>query len=268
VLEEDPAEAVPTVSFRFYAELNDFLPAGRRQVAFAHASAADQSIKHLVEALGIPHTEVDLILVNGEPVDFDCLPEEGDRISVYPPFKAIDVSGVTQVRPKPLAEHRFVLDGHLGRLAAYLRMMGFDTLYRNDYGDQELAQISRDEGRILLTRDRGLLKRNMVAYGYWLRETNPTRQLVEVLRRYDLSGAVKPFSRCLACNGLLEEVSKEAVLERLPPKARQYYDEFRMCPSCGKLYWDGSHVQRMRRLIELAVARSRPLDGVPVADGP
>jgi uncharacterized protein with PIN domain len=259
---------VPNVRFRFYSELNDFLPAGRRQVAFPHASAPDQSIKHLVESIGVPHTEVDLILVNGEPVDFDHLPQEGDRIAVYPPFKSIDVSGVTRVRPRPLGEHRFVLDGHLGRLAAYLRMMGFDVLYRNDYGDEELARISRDEGRVLLTRDRGLLKRNMVAYGYWLRETNPLRQLVEVLRRYDLLDAVNPFSRCLACNGMLEEVSKEAVLERLPPRARDYYDEFRMCPSCGRVYWDGSHVQRMRRLIAWAVARSRPRDGVPLVDGP
>jgi uncharacterized protein with PIN domain len=255
---------MPTVSFRFYAELNDFLPAGRRQVAFAHASAPDQSIKHLVEALGVPHTEVDLILVNGEPVDFDYLPHEGDGISVYPRFKAIDVTEVTRVRPRPLDEHRFVLDGHLGRLAAYLRMMGFDTLYRNDYGDQELARISRDEGRILLTRDRGLLKRNMVAYGYWVRETNPLRQVVEVLRRFDLFDALKPFSRCLACNGLLERVSKEAVQEQLPPKARQYYDEFRICRSCAKLYWDGSHVERMRRLIEWAVARGSPREGIPL----
>ncbi len=258
---------MPAITFRFYAELNDFLPAGRRQVAFAHASAPDQSIKHLVEALGVPHTEVDLILVNGEPADFDYLPEEGDRISVYPPFKAIDVTGITRVRPQPLGEHRFVLDGHLGRLAAYLRMLGFDTLYRNDYGDEELACISRDEGRILLTRDRGLLKRNMVAYGYWLRETNPLRQLVEILRRYTLLNAVNPFSRCLACNGLLKEVSKEAVLERLPPTARQYYDEFRMCPSCAKVYWDGSHVQRMRRLIAWAVGRSSAHDGASLQNG-
>lgn len=259
---------MPTVSFRFYSELNDFLPAGKRGVALAHATAPDQSVKHLVEALGVPHTEVDLILVNGEPADFDRLPQDGDRISVYPPFKTIDISGITRVRPPALGEHRFVLDGHLGRLAAYLRMMGFDTLYRNDYEDEELARISRDEARILLSRDRGLLKRNMVAYGYWLRETNPLRQLVEVLRRYDLVHAVDPFSRCLACNGVLQEVSKEAVLELLPPRARQYYDEFRMCPSCGKLYWDGSHVRRMRRLIEWVVARSRPRDGIPVVDGP
>jgi uncharacterized protein with PIN domain len=259
---------MPTVSFRFYSELNDFLPGGKQGVAFSHATAPDQSIKHLVEALGVPHTEVDLILVNGEPADFDHLPQEGDRVSVYPPFKAIDVTGVTRVRPRPLDEHRFVLDGHLGRLAAYLRMVGLDTLYRNDYRDEELARISQDEGRILLTRDRGLLKRNMVAYGYWVRQTNPLRQLVEVLRRYDLLNAVNPFSRCLACNGLLEEVSKEAVLERLPPKARQYYDEFRICRSCGKVYWDGSHVQRMRMLIEWAVTRSRPRAGVPAVDGP
>lgn len=255
-----------TVSFRFYAELNDFLPAARRQTAFSHATAPDQSIKHLVEALGIPHTEVDLVLINGEPAEFDGLPANGDRITVYPPFKSIDVSGVTRVCPGPLGRHRFVLDAHLGRLAAYLRMTGFDALYRNDYSDEELALISRDQARILLTRDRGLLKRNLVIYGYWLRQTNPRYQLVEVLRRYDLSAAVRPFSRCLACNGLLESVAKGAVLGRLPPRARQFYDEFRMCRSCGKLYWDGSHVQRMRRLVDWAIEQSAPAAGTRPVD--
>lgn len=245
------------VSFRFYAELNDFLPAGKRQVPFAHAAAPDQSVKHLVEALGIPHTEIDLVLVNGESAGFDHLPADGDRISVYPPFKTIDVSPVSRVRPLPLEDNRFVLDAHLGRLAAYLRMMGFDTLYRNDYQDLTLATVSRDQNRILLTRDRGLLKRNIVTYGYWLRETNPRRQLVEVLRRYSLWDAARPFSRCLACNGLLEKVSKQAVEDLLPPRAHRYYDEFRSCCACGKVYWDGSHVQRMRRLVHWAAEQCR-----------
>ncbi len=236
--------------FRFYAELNDFLPAERRQVAFAHAFGEDQSVKHLIEAVGVPHTEVDLILVNGESVGFDYLVQDGDRVSVYPVFEAMDIAPAERVRPKPLREPRFVLDAHLGRLAAYLRMLGFDTLYRNDYHDEELAHISSQQRRILLTRDRGLLKRKVVTHGYWLRETNPRAQLAEVMRRYQLHGLVAPFRRCLRCNGLLQDTPKEAILERIHPKARQFYDEFRTCQECGQIFWKGSHVQRMERLID------------------
>src|SRR5262249_31383318 len=151
--------------FRFYAELNDFLPPGRRGVTFTYSFEGSPSIKDLIEALGVPHTEVDLILVNGESVDFAYRVREGDRISVYPVFESLDITPLLRVRPRPLRETRFVLDTHLGRLAAYLRLLGFDTLYRNDAGDDELARISSGEGRILLTRDRGLLKRSQVTHG-------------------------------------------------------------------------------------------------------
>ena len=244
--------------FRFYSELNDLLPDVKRGLSFSHRFGADQSVKHLVEALGVPHTEVDLILVNGEAQNYAYVVQDRDRVSVYPRFRSIDVAPVTRVRPRPLAIHRFVLDGHLGRLAAYLRMMGFDTLYRNDYGDEELAQVSQTEERILLTRDRGLLKRAMVTHGYWIRETESRRQLVEVLRRYDLSGAADPFVRCLACNGLLRPVAKEAIAERLPADTRRHYDEFRVCKSCGNLYWEGPHVERMRRLASWAIECAKP----------
>jgi len=200
---------------------------------------------------------VDLILVNGESADFGYLAQDGDRVSVYPVFESIDITPIVQVRPRPLREPRFILDTHLGRLAAYLRMMGFDTLYRNDYEDEELALISSSKGRILLTRDRGLLKRSMVTHGYCMRETNSRLQLVEVLRRFDLWGAIAPFARCLRCNGLLRPVDKERINDRLPPKTRQYYDEFRICQACGRIYWEGSHVRRMRQLIEWAVERGR-----------
>ena len=258
--------AVNRAFFRFYAELNDFLPAGKRGISFAHSFGEDQSVKHLVEALGVPHTEVDLILVDGTPVNFATLIKERERGSVYPRFRSIDLALFPDtVRPPPLQEFRFVLDGHLGRLAAYLRMTGFDTLYRNDYEDEELARVSRDQGRILLTRDRGLLKRSAVAHGYWLRETDPRRQLVELLRRYDLYDAIDPFSRCMSCNGLLRPVAKEAINDRLPPKTRQYYHHFQLCNSCDKLYWDGPHVRRMRQLIAWAVqcGRTRLEDPFP-----
>ncbi len=245
--------------FRFYAELNDFLPAERRQRTFIHPFELSGSIKDMIEALGVPHTEVDLILVNGRSVDFSYLVRDGDRISVYPVFESLDITPLIRLRPDPLRETRFVLDVHLGRLATYLRILGFDTLYRNDYADEELARISSSEGRILLTRDRGLLKRSVVTHGYCLRTTNPRQQLIEVLRRFDLFDSIKPFQRCLHCNGLLQPVDKAAIVDRLLPKTRQYYDEFRRCQGCDRIYWPGSHHRRMQKFIE-GVLQSRPTD--------
>lgn len=242
--------------FRFYAELNDFLPSRRRQVTFPYVFANHNTIKHLIESLGVPHTEVDLILVNGESVDFSHIVHDGDRVSVYPVFESIDITPIARVRPCPLRETRFVLDTHLGKLAAYLRMLGFDTLYRNDYPDDELAQVSSTERRILLTKDRGLLKRGAVTHGYCVRETAPRRQLAEVMRRFDLFGAIDPFCRCLRCNGLLEKADKEAITDRLSPRTKKYYDEFFYCPDCDHIYWKGSHYKHMREFIE-NVTRNR-----------
>jgi uncharacterized protein len=239
--------------FRFYAGLNGLIPAQNRQTTVAHTFGDGQTVKHLIEALGVPHTEVDLILANGTPVGFAYQVENGDRITVYPPFKSIDLSPILTVGPPPVDEPRFVLDGHLGRLAAYLRMVGLDTLYRNDYTDDALAHISSEEERILLTRDRGLLKRSVVTHGYLLRSTNPRAQLVEVLRRFDLFDRLSPFTRCLACNGLLQSIAKDVIADRLPPGTRQAHDEFRLCQSCGQLFWGGSHVERMTKLIEWAL---------------
>jgi uncharacterized protein with PIN domain len=249
------------VWFRFYAELNDFLPAARRQIPFCHAFEGRVSIKHLIEALGVPHPEVDLVLANGRSVDFSYLVQDGDRISVYPVFESLDITPLVHLRPQPLRETRFVLDTHLGRLAAYLRMLGFDTVYRNDTADEELARISSQEGRILLTRDRGLLKRGVVTHGYCMRETAPRRQLLEVLRRFDLFQAVTPFSRCLRCNGTLQPVAKEAISHRLPSRTRLYYDEFSICGECNQIYWKGSHYQRMRQFIERVLAQRETDDG-------
>jgi len=246
---------VSQARFRFYAELNDFLPPNKRQVEFAHPFKGRVSVKDMIEALGVPHTEIDLILVNGESVDFTYLVQDGDRVSVYPMFESFDIAPLVRVRPKPLRDPRFVLDTHLGKLAAYLRMLGFDTLYRNDYDDDELAHISSTERRTLLTKDRGLLKRNMVTHGYCVRETNPRRQLAEVVRRFDLYRLVTPFQRCIRCNGLLEPVPKEAILDRLPPQTARYYDEFHLCRACGQVYWKGSHTARMERLIAEVLAQ-------------
>jgi uncharacterized protein with PIN domain len=204
----------------------------------------------MIEAQGVPHTEIDLILVNGQSVDFSYGVQNGDRISVYPVFELLDISPVIQLRPQPLRVTRFVLDVHLGQLATYLRLMGFDTLYRNDYKDDELANISSSEHRILLTRDRRLLMRNIVTHGYWLRATRPRQQLIEVLKHFDLFSSVQPFQRCLHCNGQLQAVDKAVINHRLQPKTRQYYDEFHHCRACNRIYWKGSHYQHMQQFID------------------
>jgi uncharacterized protein with PIN domain len=240
-------------TFRFYAELNDFLPPARRQVPFEHAFKNRASIKDMIESLGVPHTEVDLILVNGTSVDFSYIVQNGDQVSVYPVFESLDISPVIRLRPHPLREPRFVLDAHLGRLAAYLRLMGFDSLYRNDFDDEELARLSLEENRILLTRDRGLLKRRVITHGYCVRSTIPRQQIKEVMVRFDLAGAAAPFRRCLNCNGLLEAVDKEAVADAIPPLARQFYNEFYRCAGCSQLYWRGSHYAALQRIIEEAL---------------
>jgi uncharacterized protein with PIN domain len=239
-----------TIEIRFYEELNDFLPVERKKVAFSHTVQGRVSVKDLIESLGVPHTEIDLILVNGKSVDFSCLVQDGDRISVYPVFEALDISPVLRLRPKPLRGTRFVTDIHLGKLARYLRMLGFDTLYRNDYSDDVLARISSSEGRILLTRDCGLLKRNEVTHGYWVRLFDPLDQLEEVVRRLDLYNAFSPFTRCLECNGMLEPVEKESIIDRLPPGTRNAFNEFDCCRDCRKVYWRGSHYDRMRQLVD------------------
>lgn len=244
-------------TFRFYAELNDFLPPNRQGVAFTLSLERPAAVKDVIEAIGAPHTEVDLILVNGVSVDFNYRVQDGDRISVYPVFESLDISPIIRLRPQPLREMRFVLDVHLGKLALYLRVLGFDTLYRNDYGDQELAAISATDHRVLLTRDLGLLKRGAVTHGYFVRATDPERQVIEVVRRFDLFGALAPFGRCLRCNTPLEHVEKGAILDRLLPKTRLYYHEFRLCPTCGAIYWRGSHHDRMQGLVARVRAAQR-----------
>lgn len=237
------------ITIRFHAELNDFLPPERRDTSFAHRFNEAGSIKDLIESLGVPHPEVDVILINGESVDFRYLVRDSDAVDVHPqPLPA--TPDAIRLRPPLPDPPRFVLDTHLGRLAAYLRMLGFDALYRNDYDDSALARISAEQGRVLLTCDRGLLMRRQVALGYYVRERQPHRQVSELVTRLRLRDALRPFTRCMSCNGPLLPVSKEAVIEHLPPRVRARHDDFVRCGNCGKIYWEGSHYERMRRLID------------------
>ena len=238
------------IQIRFYEELNDFLPEERKKQRFAHHYIDRTSIKDLIESLGIPHTEIDLILVNGKSVNFKYLINDGDDISVYPVFESLDITEVQHLRPKPLRNPKFVADVHLGRLTRYLRMTGFDVFYRNDLEDNEIINISVKEMRAILTKDRGILKRNEVTHGYWVRSTKVKEQVEEVLKRFDLKNQIKEFSRCIECNDLLKPVMKEKIVAELPPKVAQSQNEFFRCPSCKKFYWKGTHYQRMLSFIQ------------------
>ncbi|HLP87725.1 MAG TPA: Mut7-C RNAse domain-containing protein [Nostocaceae cyanobacterium] len=233
--------------FCFDAELNDFLQRHKRQVKIIHNFEERSSIKDTIESLGVPHTEVDCIEVNGEYVNFSYIIQDGDNINVYPISAGITPN--LSVRPEPLNVVKFVLDIHLGKLATSLRLLGFDTLYRNDYADEELAQVSASESRILLTRDKGLLMRSLVTYGYYVRSTQPQQQIIEVLRRFDLFKIVAPFKRCLRCNGLLQFVSKQSIVDQLPESVNLQIDEFRRCEDCAQIYWKGSHYERLQNMI-------------------
>jgi len=246
---------MPAVTFRFHGDLNDFLPKDFRQTEIRVTVKGHETVKHLIESLGIPHTEVDAILADGNSVDFTFQPANSFEVDVIP-IRISNKNSISHLQPVFTGEPRFILDGHLGKLASYLRLMGFDALYRNDYDDPELAEISSRENRILLTRDRGLLKRNEVEFGYCVRGKYLQSQVIEILQRFDLVGQVKPFSRCSRCNGLLTSVAKAEVFDHLEPKTKLYYDDFHKCSTCNQIYWKGSHFERMEKdiwaLLELA----------------
>mgnify|MGYP005850310405 CR=1 FL=1 len=232
--------------FLFHAELNDLLPSQHKEQWIVCTFKGRQTVKHLIESLGIPHTEATRLIANGAMVGFSYLVQDGDAIEVYP-FNVAqdDLKAVMPAGEEP----RFVLDNHLGKLATYLRILGLDAYYRNDLHDQELAEAASHEDRILLTRDRRLLMRKLVSYGYCLRSLDPMMQLREVVQRYGLVGHVRPFQRCLRCNTPLLPVAKSEVWHRLEPLTRLYYDEFRICPACDQLYWKGSHYERMLTML-------------------
>ena len=241
-------------NFRFYEELNDFLEPRHHKQTIEYRFGGRPAIKDPIEVLGVPHSEIDLILVNKESVGFDYRLKNGDRVSVYPVFESLDISPLQHLRARPLRKTRFVVDVNLGKLARRLRMLGFDTVYDNSFGDRDVVDISIREKRIILTRDRRLLFRKAVTHGFWVRSDDPDTQLQEVIQRCDLSGQVQPLQRCLDCNGEIESVDREQVWPSLEPLTRRYYDEFYRCTGCDKIYWGGSHVEHMtdaiRRLTE------------------
>lgn len=240
-----------TVTIRIYEELNDFLSRYPKKKPFEYSFLGNPSVKDIIESIGIPHSEVDLILVNGQSVSFNHHPAQNDHISVYPVFESIDISSVTLLRPEPLREPAFIADVHLGRLARYLRMLGMDTLYRNNLEDEEIISLAAGDQRIILTRDVAMLKNGRVTHGYCVRSSDPYRQLTEVIQRFDLKKSFRPFHRCTQCNEVIQKVEKSEVNAQLKPRTRKYYDEFFRCTGCGKIYWKGSHFWRMQKLVEI-----------------
>lgn len=247
-------------TFRFYQELNDFLPRERRGRDITTPCARAATVKHMIEALGVPHTEVELVLVNGEPSTLDLLIDEGDRITVYPKFEALDITPLLRVRERPLRRLRFVADAHLGGLARFLRMAGFDTVYNNAIHDDEIEQLAATEGRVVLTRDRELLKRRAVTHGCYVHTKKPEEQLREVFDRLDLASGVEPFSLCLHCNAPLRVVAKQSVIDVLPPNVRELHHEFNTCDVCHRVFWKGSHWKRMTGVLARA-AEIKPVPG-------
>jgi len=232
------------VRFRFDGELNFFPGPERRNSEFTARIGPTDTVKHAIESLGIPHTEIGRISINGEEAVWSRQPREGDLVEVFP-----------HSTPIALADCRFALDGHLGRLAAYLRMLGFDAWYHHPADDALLASVASREKRLLLTRDVGLLKRNEVERGYMARSAEPLEQLREVWERYALGAHVRPFTRCMVCNGELRPAASDEVKDLLPPRIRETKTEFSRCVNCGRVFWRGSHYARMVGWIEGLMSR-------------
>lgn len=249
-----------TATFRYYADLNDFLRPERRGVATTHPLPAATTVKDATESQGIPHVEVGAVLVDGEPTTLQRRLHGGERVAVYPRFCSLEPD-VATVPPLP-DPRRFVLDGHLGALARRLRLLGFDTWYRAHADDDELAAVSAVDQRILLTRDIGLLKRSVVVHGAWVRATDPDRQVLEVVDRCCLGSRLAPFTRCLRCNGRLGPADADQVAARVPPTVRREHRDFQACDTCGQVYWRGSHADALEQVVEAVRRHVGGVDGV------
>ena len=240
---------VHSARFLFFGAVRDFLPAAWRSQAVDHRFLDRPSVKDRIETLGCPHTEVAHIRIGGEFTSLARRLCGGEQVEVYGDGASPPGAAPPALNARPLGEPRFVVDVNLGRLARLLRLLGFDTLYRNDYRDAEIASTAAAETRILLTRDRRLLMRRTVKHGYFVRADRPLVQIEEVLQRYSLAGLTHPFRRCTRCNGRVTAVTKAEILSRLEPRTRRYYDAFWQCSQCGQLYWEGSHMEGLGRLV-------------------
>src|SRR5215203_6481431 len=228
---------MPVAQFKFHSTLVDFIRPRNKHSAIQYSFTNRPSIKDAIEAIGIPHVEVKEIVVNGKTAGLNHPLNADDIVEVYP------YTQISFLSPK------FILDVHLGKLARLLRLLGFDTLYQNDYTDKTIAAIANGDERAVLTRDIGLLKHKSIRLGYWLRSQQTPEQLREVLYRFDLKNKITPFKRCMACNGIIENVEKESVIDQLQTNTAAWFNEFYQCRSCKKIYWKGSHYRRMTDLV-------------------
>lgn len=248
---------MPKATFRFYEELNDFLPKQRRKADFQAGFEEKRSIKDMIEAIGVPHTEIDLILVNGKSVDFGYFLQDGDRVSVYPVFESVNVENVTRLRQIPLRKTRFVADINLGDIVKYMRALGYDVHFDPSLSNREIIKISKKENRIILTKSRQLLKFKEVTHGIFVRPGTLEQQIRRIIDYLDIRHRIMPFSRCLCCNGLLRSISKEIIADRIPPKTREFCDEYVHCESCDKIYWKGTHYLKMLKVLDRILDRSK-----------
>jgi uncharacterized protein len=233
------------VYFRFYEELNDYLPEKRRKVWFEYSFSDPIFLKDAIKSFGVPAGEIDLILVNQQSKNFEYLLCDGDRISVYPVFELFELSGISLLRKKSLRNPTFICDVHLGRLCKYLRMIGLDSLYSNRYTPEEIIAISIREKRIILSRSWQLAKHKEVTHAYWIQSSEPLEQIKDLIIKLDLSGHIEPLIRCLNCNCKLLTIEKQEILQRLQPGTINYFQEFFHCPTCDQIYWKGSHFENM-----------------------
>lgn len=239
-----------TAQIFFHENLQELLRTKKRGQLQRVEFNGDQTIKHLVESLGIPHTEVGRLTLGEQEIGFGYLVKNGDQLRVFPASAALDKLSGMVVDETITISPRFLLDNHLGKLASHLRMLGFDADYSNQYQDQELADLAFSNARILLSRDRQLLMRKTIRYGYLLRSMIPDEQLLEVLERFNLFAGIRLFKRCMTCNHLLEPVDKKQIEDQLQPLTKKYFFDFHICTGCGQIYWAGSHVERMQTRIK------------------
>jgi len=247
-----------TVFLQFHGELAGLAPASGHEW-LPRRLPAPASAKDCIEALGCPHTEIDLLLADGRPVAFSFLVDRELKLEVFPvpSENASPVWPNSRLQPRPLRHERFVCDAHLGKLARLLRMLGFDTAYSRLAREPDLARSAGTEDRAVLTRSRALLKHRRIRLGRLIHSRHVDIQTTEVIRRFRLAPRIEPFGRCAVCNGELESVAKELVAERIPAQTLAWRDTYFRCLSCDHLYWDGTHVARLRRRFATILATAR-----------
>jgi uncharacterized protein with PIN domain/sulfur carrier protein ThiS len=238
------------IYIRLFAGLNFFVPKRLKQRTIQLPLYKNQSVKDLIESVGVPHTEFEMVVVNGDIVNLSYHVNENDHISVYPRFFQLENPKCQEMGLKRPKEFKFILDVHLGKLNAMLRMLGFDCYYRNNLDDDEIIDIACNENRIVLSRDLGIFKNGKVKWGYFPRSQDPKIQLKEIIERYDLKNKIRPFSRCINCNGEIKIVNKDHIPGDLEGKTKLYYHDFYACTNCKKTYWKGSHYHKMMEFIE------------------